>query len=257
MTDTLAQQLLEARLKGHSLAHNHYPTTMAEAYQIQQSISDLSDCQVTGYKIGATTDHTMELLGVTEPIYGPLFNQYCFDSGVTLPIHNGHGVHVETEFVIGLKHAVSCARGPVSVDELREATAWVAGGFELIGSRYKTLPEKRGLCAIADSGSNVAMVTGERVSKWQHLELQRSKVSLLINDKQVATGHSGMSVAGDPISMAAWLVNHPQMQQRGLLAGEMISCGTCTGVIPVRSGDRLLAQFEDLPDLELQLSDAN
>jgi 2-keto-4-pentenoate hydratase len=42
-----------------------------------------------------------------------------------------------------------------------------------------------------------------------------------------------MSVFGNPLGAVCWLLNHETMRDTGIKAGEWISCGTCTGALPV------------------------
>lgn len=243
MTTPLAQQLWQARINGTQVADQAYPPTIEDAYRVQREIDQICGCTINGYKIGATVPATMALLGVDSPFFGPLYDEHTHSGNSTLRLHKSHSVQVETEFVVGLATDIKATDVDLTITDIAQATAWIAGGFEFIGTRFAHNPDKRGLCAIADSGSNVAMVVGQPYAEWQSLDLNESPVTLSINDEQMASGDSGMSIAGNPLGMVAWLINHPLMRSRGLLAGEIVTCGTCTGVLPVKSGDQLQADF--------------
>ena len=255
MTDSLARQLWQARNNGTAIHTTDFPQNESEAYAVQFSVDKLSECSIVGYKIGATVNETMALMGITEPFFGPLFNTFSKTNGATVEVFTDHAPKVETEFVVALSQDLDL-QSTVSEAEVRAATDWISGGFEFIGSRFANTPAKKGYCAIADSGSNVDFVVGEPCTDWESLDLSSLPASLTINGQAIASGHSGMSIAGSPFGMVAWLANHPQMKNRGLGKGDMISCGTCTGMAPVKPGDTLLADFGVLGTLEAHIESA-
>lgn len=255
MTD-LPTQLWHARRDGTQVDVKEFPDSEDAAYQLQESLNVTSDCHINGFKIGATSDTTMSMLGLDKPFYGPLYQEFTRRQGGDIPVHTAHGPQVETEFVVAIGKDLP-GNGNRTIDEVRDVIAWVAGGFEIIGTRMKTVPEKRGFCAIADFGANLDFMVGDPVDNWQGLDLNNHPVVLFANDKQVIEGNSNMSLAGNPIGMVAWLLNQPRFQQRGLRAGDMISCGTCTGVYPVAPGDILRAEFGELGTLTATITAAD
>ena len=60
------------------------------------------------------------------------------------------------------------------------------------------------------------------VPTWRDADLTAHPVTLRINGKDVASGHSGMLVFGDPISGVVWLANHRELGARGLKAGDVV-----------------------------------
>lgn len=252
----LAKSFWDARRSGNQIELENFPASEDAAYELQAAINEASGCKINGFKIGATSTTTMEMLGVDEPFYGPLYQEFTRHQGGTIPVHPAHGPQVETEFVVAIAEDFA-GNGNNTLDDIRAVTAWVAGGFEIIGTRLKTAPEKRGLCAIADFGANLDFMVGDPMENWQDLTLDDHPVVLYVNDQQVAEGNSSMSIAGNPLGMVVWLSNQPRLQQRGLKAGDMISCGTCTGIYPVAPGDTLRAEFGTLGTLTAHITAAD
>ena len=62
---------------------------------------------------------------------------------------------------------------------------------------------------------------------------------------------TGERALGDPMNVLLWLANQQSAAGRGLKAGEIVSTGTCTGLDPVRPGDRVQADFGDLGRVEI------
>ena len=60
------------------------PADLAAAYAAQDALVALSGGTRIGYKIGATSDATQELLTVSEPFFGQLLTTSVHASGATL-----------------------------------------------------------------------------------------------------------------------------------------------------------------------------
>ncbi len=252
--ETLAQRLAKARDNGTTLAPDGIPDTLDQAYALQALVDRASGATVTGFKIGATLPVTMDALQVHEPVFGALYDRYTHQAGDTIAIHEAHMAKIETEFAVCLKAPLNAAERQVRIEDVVGATDWVAGGFEIIGSRLTGQPH--GIKLVSDAGGNVDFIYGEPCYDWQSLNLDSHAASLSINSEPVASGHSGMSIAGNPLGMVAWLANHPQLLQRGLIPGDIITCGTCTGLIPVKAGDQVSADFGTLGVLSTTFTDA-
>ncbi len=250
----LAHQLAAARDKGTTLSPVGVPDTLEQAYALQQQVNEASGATITGFKIGATLPATMDALQVHEPVFGALYDRYTHTLGDTIAIHAAHNAKIETEFVVCLSAALHASKRHITLDDVTQATAWVAGGFEIIGSRFTGQP--LGVKLVSDAGGNIDFLYGQPYTDWQSLNLDNHGATLTINGEFVASGHSGMSIAGNPLGMVAWLANHPQLQPRGLIAGDMITCGTCTGLIPVKAGDQVCADFGELGIVSTTFEDA-
>ncbi|MBX2825095.1 MAG: fumarylacetoacetate hydrolase family protein [Gammaproteobacteria bacterium] len=254
--NNLAADLWHARQNGELVDTTDFPGDPGDAYALQADVDRVSGAEICGFKIGATATATMDMLGVDEPFYGPLYRQYCRNNGDAVPVFALHGPKVETEFVIGIEQPLS-ANGSRTADDIKAVTGYVAGGFEIIGNRFKTTPDKRGYCAIADFGANVDFILGDKITDWQDLNLDAHPVTLFANDEEITSGHSGMSIAGNPFGMVAWLINQPGFDERGLKPGDLITCGTCSGIHAVAAGDVLRAEFGELGTLGATITDAS
>jgi len=257
--DLIAEKLWQARLAGATLEGLSAPASVDDAYAIQQLAIDISQQQVNGIKIGATSQEIQQLLQVSEPFYGPMFSSYTRPSGSVVTVNEAQNPRVEPEFVVCLgKDLKAIANQPTTLETVENAVEWIAPAFEIVGTRVHGScinESNRALFAIADYGSNLDMVVGERFTDWRKIDLTKAPVTLFINDKEVAAGHSGMSVTGNPLKLVAWLVDQPGLQQSGLAAGQLISCGTCTTVFPLADGDVVRADYGMLGSLDCRISD--
>ena len=242
---TLSRLLWEARRDGRQVRVDgeHRPRDEASAYAVQRAAAEASGYEIAGFKIGATAQVAMDLLGVSGPFFGPLFREAFRenDSAVTLPM--AHSPGIESEFAVSLAADLPRRAEPWTKDEVAEAVAWVGPAFEIVGTRLEGGLPGAGMLAIADGGANIDFVRGPTGTAWRDADLTSHPVALRINGVEVASGHSGMLVFGDPVSGVAWLANHPELGARGLKAGDVVTTGTCTGITPLSPGDEAEADY--------------
>ncbi len=241
----ISASLWQARLDGSTVSAAAIDSE-DQAYSIQAGLNECSTSAVIGYKIGATLPPALELLQLSEPFFGPLFDSHCRDNGATVALSSKHKNMLETEFVVGLGADIPPRDEEYQREDIESAVAWVSGGFEIVGTRFDTEFKGAGRHFIADSGANVDFIMGARHTDWRSLDLSKHPATLRINDEEKASGHSGMSLWEHPFGPVAWLANHRVMAQRGLKAGDIITTGSCTGMAPVSAGDSAQADFGPL-----------
>lgn len=258
MTDLnkTAEKLWRSRQQGTLSPFPEPAMSVAQAYALQAACAKASKESITGYKIGATSDETLGILGLSEPFYGPLFSAYTnyaqSSSLLELPLKAAHNPRVEAEFIACTKSAVQRKEKDIELAELFEHIDWVAPGFEFVGSRYTPPAGSPGTAVIADFGAHQHSVIGTPYKEWRSLDLRSHGVALTINGRESVSGHSGMSIYGHPLALVCWLLNQPAMKQ-GLGAGQLISCGTCTGAIAVSDGDLVEADYGEMGKLSVSV----
>lgn len=245
---TLAEALWKARINGGVIAVEaaRAPASAAAAYDVQAAMIRLAGLDQVGWKLGATTSATMELLAVDEPFVGPLFAPHRHPDGTEMALVAAHRPGLESEFLVGLAKDLPPRERPYEAGEVAAAVAFVAPAFEIVGCRFEGGFAGNGLLAIADGGGNAAIVQGEPVRHWQRFDLGQHAVRLSLDGAEVASGSSSGLVFGDPIGAVAWLAGHPVLGGRGLKRGEIVMTGTCTGLTPIKAGDAAMADFGEL-----------
>ena len=251
MTTDIAKKLWKARVNGTRIDASSLdlPHDVQSALALQSALTEVSGATVVGYKIGATSQAALDLLGLKEPFVGPLFDRYCRDSGDDVPAFAGHKAMLESEFAVGIGENLPAREKAYTGGEVRNASVWVSPAFELCAIRFDVELAGNGLLLISDSGINMDFVLGDKITDWQDLDLSEHNVSLSVNGEQTASGHSGMSLLGDPFDAVAWLTGHPAIRDRGHKAGDIVTTGTCTGMTPVTIGDEATADFGSLGKL--------
>ena len=253
---SLSRLLWEARRDGRRVrvADENRPGDEASAYAVQRAAAEASGYEIAGFKIGATAQVAMDLLGVSGPFFGPLYREAFRQSGASVALPMAHSPGIEAEFAVGLAADLPGRAEPWTRDEVEAAVAWVGPAFEIVGTRLESGLPGAGMLAIADGGANIDFVCGPTDADWRSAELTAHPVTLRINGAEVASGHSGMLVFGDPVSGVAWLANHPELGARGLKAGDVVTTGTCTGITPLSPGDEAEADYGALGTVRAQFS---
>lgn len=245
MIAELAQQLWQARLDGTlvDVTNQEQPKNVDDAYAIQNEITRLAASKTIGFKVGATSLATQDALGLSDAIFGPVFEQHYHANNSEIGCHAAQKVLLESEVIVTLGADLPPRAEPYTVDNAIAATAWIAPGFEIVAPRFNIPPSDNGNLVIADSGLNLAVVVGPKTTDFGNIDLTQNPVTLFLNNEEAATGHSGLTVFIHPIGTVAWLANQPRLGDRGLRAGDMIATGTCTGLSGVAAGVTARADF--------------
>jgi len=251
---SLAERLWNARVHGTRIPMQtvDVPADEAAAYDIQNAIPQIAAEKIIGFKLGATSKASLAALGLSEPFYGPLFDRFSHRSGEAVALPSKHQILIETEIAVGLGRDLPPRDSNYTQQDVEAAAAWVGPAFKLVATRFDVELAGNGKLLIADSGVNADFVLGGKVSDWSSLNLTQHPITQTINDRESVSGHSGMSIFGNPFGAVAWLANHKNLRDRGLKAGDIITTGTCTGMTPLGAGDHAHADLGRLGQLRMR-----
>lgn len=251
----LAERLWDARKRGTivELSDVVEPASLDEAYAVQAKVTRLSGHDICGFKVGSTSREAQRLLGTTEPGSGPILVPYLHTSPARLDIVPLQMPAIEGEFAFRLGRNLPSRPAAYTHADVAEAVDAVAGAIEVVGTRIAGgLAGKGRFLVTADGGVNIALVTGPWTTGWRVLDLEIHRVAMRINSKPRGEGE-GARALGHPMNVLVWLANQQSRFGRGLLAGDIVSTGTCTGLDRVAPGDHAVADFGSLGQVELTL----
>lgn len=245
---SLAEALWNARAAGGVIAVDaaQRPADADAAYRIQAEAIARSGMTQVGWKIGAAAQAAMDTLVLDAPFLAPLLAPHCVADGADIGLVAGQLPSLETEFLVGMSAALPPRSEPYRNDEVAAAVGFIAPAFEVVATRFEGGMKGNGLLAIADGGGNGMVVRGEPVHDWQRFDLGSHPVHLSINGEDSASGSGSALIYGGPVEMVTWLVNQPQLASCGLRSGDIVMTGTCTGLLPLKAGDRAAADFGGL-----------
>lgn len=256
MSSSLARALWKARTEGGivTVANDQRPADADQAYGLQAQVTALFDSEQVGWKLGATNQKTLDLLGFDRPFVGPLLAVHFHDTNDALAVHLEHGPALETEFLVTLGADLPPRAEPYTDAEVMAAVDNVCPAFEVVGCRVDDGFSAAGLLLIADSAANAVVIPGESREDWRTADLSDHPLSVVVNGAEIATGSSNLLMWGNPFGAVSYLASHPQTAERGLRRGDRIMTGTCGGLLPLKRGDEAHADFGVLGTVALKVA---
>jgi 2-oxo-3-hexenedioate decarboxylase len=220
-----------------------YPAiSMNDAYRITaiaNSMRVARGYKPFGRKIGFTNRRLWDEYGVSEPIWGYVYDRTMHDLAVALPLAPYTEPKIEPEIMFGFVTAPSAGMDDAT---LLSCIAWVAHGFEIVQSIFPDWKFSAADTVVADA-MHAALLVGPRhdiapgAGEWLDA-LASFDIELHCDGQLVDRGH-GSNVLGGPLSAVRHLIellsrdpNNPP-----LAAGEIVSTGTLTRALSVKAGE--------------------
>ena len=226
------------------------PHSLAEGYEVQSAFRAIWPDTVAGWKIGATAPPTMARFGLDHPMYGPFFASTVHASPARTAAPTRHAMSIESEFAYRFGRDLPARAQPYTREEIVAAIDALIPAFEIVGTRYVQVPYGDTGSVVADCMLNAAMVLGTPVTDWRGLDIPRHPVRLTIDGVVKGEG-TGSDALGDPRNVLDWVVEKLRAGGVGLKKGQILSTGTCTGIIPFAHGQTAVADFGTLGRVEV------
>jgi 2-keto-4-pentenoate hydratase len=244
----VARLLLAAYASGKPIApltSTYGDLTLDDAYAIQVlQIEELvaGGRTVKGHKVGLTSAAMQRLLGVSDPDFGHLLDDFFHLEHEPIPMGRFIQPRIEPEVAFVLKAPL---RGPgVTVHEAIAAVDFVLPALEIVDSRIEDW--KIGLFdTVADNASSGAVVLGSTPTPLHEVDLRLMGAVMTRNGVVVGTGAGG-AVLGSPITSLVWLANTVGARGVTLEAGHVVLPGALCAMVPVAAGDAVTARFSGL-----------
>ena len=228
------------------------PTTIDDAYAIQDRLAELLGEQFSGWLVGCTNQDVQQQLGLTEPYAARMLSSSLHTSPATVHVPLSLPPVVEVEFAFTLASDLPPRSVPYTEQQVAAAVRSVHPAIELVVGHFRDWPSNDIYSVVADNGTDGPLILGKGVTDWQSVDLTTVSVALSVNGRLVREG-SGSRVLQGPLSVLTWLANCPQ-RPPGLLAGHVINTGTCTSLYHARHGDAAIADFGPLGAVNLQIA---
>jgi 2-keto-4-pentenoate hydratase len=234
------------------------PADLPEAYRLQAAVIGAFG-PIGAWKVGAITAEQQRTMGLAGPIAGPIPASLVGDastSPVAFRAPGFIGPLIECEFAFELGRDLPArAIGHYAREEVAAAVVSLRIAIELVDPR---LPRGSGaLSELADGFNNGAFIAGPRTREWHALDLGTVDIVLRsiganAQGTELARGSGRAILDGDPFGAVVLLAN-AQPAGRGLLAGDIVTTGSCTGAPRLPGPGRYRAEFAGLGAVELQL----
>lgn len=210
------------------------PAEEAQAWAVQSAVLASLGGTVGGWKCAAPPG---------KPHSGAMLDARGIKtSPATWPVPRGERIGIETEIAFRLGRDLPPRGAPYSREEVLDAVAGCFPAVELVSSRYLDPAAVPLLSAMADSVAHAGLVIGADVPEWRALDLPNLTVRQSYGG-EVQVERVGGNPAGDPVISLVWLANHLPTLGMHLRAGEVVTTGSCTGLIWVESGSDVVGEF--------------
>ena len=241
-TARIAQAFVKARKTATPLDvfPGPVPTTLRDAYAVQDIALSLAGRRVGGWKVGRINP---PFDGV-DRLAGPIFaDGIVTGNGTALPIFAGGFGAAEAEFLLRVGRAPDPGQRDFSVAQARDLIDAVHVGIEIASSPFPGINDNGPTVTISDFGNNNGLLIGEAIADWRETDLNCWPVALYIDDAGIGTGLAADMLDG-PFGAARFLFEHLATRGIAVTPGQWISTGAVTGVHPVAIGDRVEARFD-------------
>ncbi|HSQ80382.1 MAG TPA: fumarylacetoacetate hydrolase family protein [Casimicrobiaceae bacterium] len=237
---SLADALVDAhRRRDHVQAKAmSAPASDAEAYAVQDAVAAALGWFGTGrasaWKVGAPgRDAT--------PNAAPLPPRCVRTSPATFAAGTFRSIGIEGEIAFRLCAALSpdaIARDPSALDT---AIGELVVTIEVVEPRYADVDAAGPTLKLADHGLHGALVVGSGVP-YREVDWQ-SLVAQVRCDGRLAKETRGGHPLGDLRFLLAWLAGHATGRGRALMAGDVVTAGTWTGLVEAAPGQTIDVEF--------------
>jgi 2-keto-4-pentenoate hydratase len=234
---TVAEELVEARRRREYVpapTKRERGFSLGDGYAVAEDVAKLWQAaghQPVGIKIGLTNVPAWDRLGITAPVWGPIYRDTLIEATtetqaqcVSFPTVPLTAPRVEAEIVVEL----SAELGPgAELDVIAESIGWAALGFEFVDCHYEGWalqpPD-----LVADFCAHAGLVIGPpAVLTPAELRGLDTFPIELHSDGSVVCHGSGGQVAGGPLRAVAAVLAAPHAPV--LPVGALIMTGALTG----------------------------
>ncbi|KQN37421.1 2-keto-4-pentenoate hydratase [Sphingomonas sp. Leaf407] len=245
--DRIAQAFVAARRDARGLAQypGDRPTTLGDAYGVQDRAIALDGRTVVGWKVGKINAPLDTQLGANR-LAGPIFaDQLFLDATPVLPVIADGFAAAEAEYCIRIARSPAPGATGLSHDAVLELIDAVHVGIEIASSPYPGINADGPLVTISDYGNNHGLLVGAEIPGWRDGDFIDWPVVSRI-DGAVIGKASARTMLDGPIGAVSFLIDCLASRGLTLAAGQWVSSGAVTGVHPVAPGQRFDAEFGSL-----------
>ena len=240
----IARALVEARLDGLALPDfpGALPTTLDEAYAIQNAAIALWPDDIAGWKVGRLSPDLAERYGVDRfigPVFAAMVAQVMPAGPTPFPMMAGGSAAFEAEYVVFMGED---ADGGVVPQHLHI-------GIEVASSPVTSLPTLGSLASIADMGNNAGQIIGAAIP-FHLLDRPADLPCETRIDDAEPVARTGEALPGGPAAGLAFAMEQTRKLGHPLRAGQFISTGAVTGMHAVTLAQRCVARFGDFGTID-------
>jgi 2-keto-4-pentenoate hydratase len=223
--------------------------SMDEAYGVQSELAKLPGNAVRGWKVTALTPEQQRGFDSNRPVAGALFASHVHQAPATLTLSKFITTVIECEISFRLSRDLPQRSNPYSDAEIADAIDAIVPCYEFPDNRVPA--DAPDLLKLADDMGNGAFVAGEPVTNWRKVDLSQIEIVLTHNGNEITRGPAAR-ILGNPLKAVTALANAQPLPAGGLIAGQIVTTGTCTTPLPLQRGE-YVADFGVLGTVHLSV----
>jgi len=229
------------------------PKTEAEASAISDAIMAANPHEIGGWKIGATGEGPQKALGLTQPFVGAIRAANVVENGASFPAADLNRPVIESEYAYRLKSDLPAKGAPYDRAAVEAAIGSLLIGIEMPLSRLSADSGLGALGTVADHGGTGYYIVGPEFEDWRSIDAVDTEVVLTFDGAEAGRG-TGAAMMGDPVNAVVWFANHMAEKGVDLKAGQFITTGSCTGVVPAPGPIKAIADFGEAGQVAVTLA---
>jgi len=234
------------------------PVSRAEGYAAQARLGEDGEVPF-GWKIAATSAAGQAHIGVDGPLAGRIFAERVRLPDAILSLAGNRMRVAELEFAFRFGRDLAPRATDYGEAEVLTAVASLHPAIEVPNSRFDDFATAGAAQLIADDACAHEFVLGPAVTAdWRELDLAAHPVVATIDGPggRWARDGIGANVLGDPRIALVWLVNELSAHGVTLLAGQVVTTGTCVVPVEIGPGDRVAGDFGVLGSVAVRFAAA-
>ena len=207
-----------------------------------------SQGKVVGYKAGLTNAAVQKRFGTDAPVRGVLFEETLIRDGAELPVKFGSRPVLEADLVVEVKDAgINQAKTPA---EVLQHISQIMPFIELPDLLLDPKETINGATLTAiNAGTRLGVLGQPIAARAEHLDALAT-MSVVVRDsadadKELARG-PGAAILDHPLNAVIWLAKDLAAEGILLQAGDLLSLGSFTPLMPPRPGMAVRVSYEGL-----------
>jgi 2-keto-4-pentenoate hydratase len=216
-----------------------------DVYTTQNLVTAALGADVRAWKTSPLEDGTA--------FVGPIYATNIFTSGAQIPTSKMHLIGIEGEIAFRINRDLPDQSHPYIRDDILASISEMLPLIELVDTRMINGMEQDTTLKMADNQSNHGIVIGDASTKnWNDINATMAEVHLTVNDKSLFSGISSSPI-NDMFDLMAGTANSCVKYDRPVRAGDIITTGSCTGIVFIEAGSKVVLDFPEIGQVKASL----
>lgn len=255
-TYNIARTFVDARQNDGCIATypGQHPTTLDEAYAIQNDGIALMEQEIVGWKAGGIGEPWASELGV-DRLIGPVFKSNLRVDDQTeceVPVFARGFAAFEGEVTAKLGCDVPNGKTDFSLEDTLNLVDALHFGVEIASSPFEEINEHGPLVTITDFGNNNGLILGEEIPDWRTTAPDDWVFETVVNGRTVGKA-TPTGMRGGPLESVRYCLELNARRGHTLKAGTLILTGAVTGVHRGYPGDTAIMSCAGVPSIACKL----